>query len=394
MSKYTWEELYNQGYDTDRSDLKESTYFSCIKIISESVAKCDIQVKQKTKEGEFVAESHPLFELLNLRFNDYMSSLDAVKTFIAIGKHYGRAGLVIQRNFNDVIGLYPVKLTGVTVDTTGIISGAMNNKVLWDYESVGGETGSVFDKDVIVYKDFTLDGINTKATTSIVGQTLDTSIKSQKHLNDIFSNGMSSKLVIQLTSDIKDESELKKIQEKFNRIYSFNGKIFTLPAGFTAQPLDLKLTDMQFAELRRLSKEEIATSMQVPLSKLGILRETAISEEQDNIKLWSDNLSVIITQIEKEMDYKLLTREERAKGYRIRFNIDILLRLDAKAQADVLTMYVNKGVLTANEAREKLGVPRTQYGDEIFMPSGQISIKQLMEGGASWANKNPVKGGE
>ena len=38
--------------------------------------------------------------------------------------------------------------------------------------------------------------------------------------------------MVQLTSDIKEEKELKKVQNKFNKIFSNNGRVFTVPAGY------------------------------------------------------------------------------------------------------------------------------------------------------------------
>lgn len=393
-----WKTLYSfeNGYDITpfEVEMKESTYFSSIKIIGESIGKCNLEVKQETEKGEFLAKNHYLYDLLRLRPNPYMSAMDCYKTAIALMKHYGHSGLLINRKGSKIEGLYPVKLTQCTIDNSGLIKGTKNNKILWDYESIDSETGSAFDKDIIVLKDFTLDGIKGKATRSIVSQTLDTSIKSQNYLNTLFGNSMTSKIAVQLTSDIRDENELKKLQEKFNRIYSSNGRIFTIPAGFSVSTLDLKLSDAEFTELRKLSKEEIATTMQVPLSKLGIQRDTAISEEQDNIKFLSDCLQPIMTQFEQEIDYKLLTNVERQKGYKIRFNIAVMLRTDSKTQAEVITNYVRNGVYTINDSRRILGLSRLDIGDHVFMPSGQVSLDALVNGDASWQNKSNETGGD
>ncbi len=216
-----WGKVYSaeNGYTTD--DMKESTYFSCIKIISESIAKCKFQVIQETDKGEIVLKNHYLYDLLSLRPNTYMSAVDCFKAFIGLSIHYGVSGLLINRNSKGkVIGLYPVRLIECTIDDAGLIKGTKNNKILWDWQGVEGETGSAFDKDVVVLRDFTLDGIKGKSIRSVTGKTLDTSIKSQDYLNKLFGNGLTNKLAVQLVSDIKDDKELNKIQEKFNRIYS------------------------------------------------------------------------------------------------------------------------------------------------------------------------------
>lgn len=386
-----WGKVYSaeNGYTTD--DMKESTYFSCIKIISESIAKCKFQVIQETDKGEVVLKNHYLYDLLSLRPNTYMSAVDCFKAFIGLSIHYGVSGLLINRNSKGkVIGLYPVRLIECTIDDAGLIKGTKNNKILWDWQGVEGETGSAFDKDVVVLRDFTLDGIKGKSIRSVTGKTLDTSIKSQDYLNKLFGNGLTNKLAVQLVSDIKDDKELNKIQEKFNRIYSSNGKIFTVPSGYNLTPLNLSLADAQFTELRKLSKEEIATTLQVPLSKLGIIRDTAISEEQDNIKFLSDCLQVKITQIEQECDYKLLSDSERKQGLKIRCNQGIMLRLDAKTQAEVISTYVQNGVYDLDYARELVGATKIGGDLIITLPSGQVLLRDLLNGNISYQKDSKV----
>lgn len=142
-----WKKVYSSenGYDTTpfEGNLKESTYFSCIKIISESIAKCSLQVKKETEKVEELAKAHYLFDKLKLRPNDYMSTIDCLKAFVAIAKHQGIAGLYINRDKRGLVeGLYPVKITKTTIDNIGLIKSTKNNKILYDYESVNGEIGS------------------------------------------------------------------------------------------------------------------------------------------------------------------------------------------------------------------------------------------------------------
>lgn len=392
-----WKDIYTfeNGYDITpfEMEMRESTYFSCINNISQDVAKCTVQVKKETDKGESLAKEHYLYDLLRLRPNIYMSAIDCYKTFVALSKHNGYAGLFINRKGNKIEGLYPVQITNCTIDNAGLIKGVKNNKILWDYESVDCETGSCFDKDIIILRDFTLDGIKGKANRSILGESIDTSIKSQNHLNKLFTNSLTNKLAIQLTSDIKDEKELNKIQEKFSRIYSSTSKIFTIPAGYSVTPLSLTLSDVQFTELRKLSKEEIAMSFRVPLTKLGLVKENAKSEEQDNIKYLGECLLIILEQIEQEMDYKLLTSMERKQGYKIRFNINVLLRTDSKTQADVINSYVKNGVYDLDYARGILGVPRLGGEPIVTLPSGQILLKDLINGNVSYLKNNKSDSG-
>lgn len=382
-----WTSIYSteNGFDSS-SGINESTYFSCLRIVASDISKCPIQVKMEDETGEKLANDHYLFDLLKLRPNEYMNTVDVIKTFITIGKHYGISGLYIDRAAGKVKGLYPVKITNITIDDKGIISSKKNNKVLYDVTSVNNEDFSCFDKDIILFRDFSLDGINYKSTKGLLKQSLDTSIKSQEYLNSLFSNGLTSKLSVQLTSDIKDEKELKKVQDKFDRLYKSNGRVFIMPAGYQVNSLNLSLADSQFAELRTMSRKEIASAMGVPLSKLGESSGNAKSEEQENLAFLVDTLQVIFTQIEQEMDWKLLTPTERKMGYKIRFNINVMLRMDAKTQAEVISTYVTKGIYSLNTAKSVLGIPLLEK-DVTTFASGQVTLEQMLSGSLSYTKK-------
>jgi HK97 family phage portal protein len=137
-----------------------------------------------------------------------------------------------------------------------------------------------------------------------------------------------------------------------------------------------------------MSKEDIAGSMGVPLSKLGIIVENAKSDEQDNISFLTDTLQVYFTQIEQEADWKLLTSADRKKGFKIRANTNVMLRLDALTQAQVVDIYVKNGTYSLNKAKEITGVKLLDK-DVTTFPSGQVTLEQLMSNEVSYTDSNP-----
>lgn len=385
-----WKDIYSfaNGYENGldgNNGLNEATYFACIKAISDTVAKCPFIIQQETDKGDAIAKEHYLYDLLKLRCNPYMSAVDTFKAYVTMAKHYAIAGLYIDRKGSKVNALYPVKITSITVDNAGLIKSTKNNKILYDFQSVNGEVGQCWENDIMILRDFTLDGINQKATKDLLSQSLNTSIKSQEYLNTLFQNGMLSKLAVQLTSDIKDEKGLKDMQAKFDRVYSSNNRVFTFPAGYQVSPMSLSLADSQFAELRFLSKKDMAGAMQVPLTKIGESSDNASSIEQDNLR-FLDSLQIFFNQIEQEADWKLLTSTDRKKGYKIRANVNVMLRMDAKTQAEVINTYIKSGVYDIDYARNILGVPLIGGDPIITFASGQVTLDQLRKGAVSYAS--------
>nr|WP_278336767.1 phage portal protein [Clostridium frigidicarnis] len=368
----------------DTKDLKEITYFTCLKIISESIAKCPIVVKRETEKGEVIAKEHKLFELLKLRPNENMTAIDCIKSFVARAKHEGISALYINRDKDsNVVGLYPVEITNIIIDNAGLLRSNKKNKILYEFK-LDTQIGTCFEDDLIILKDLTLDGIYTKAVRKTLRQNLDTSIKSQTYLNTLFGAGLTNKLVVQMTSDIKEDSAIKKLQDRFDRLYRSNGRTFLVPAGYNVQALNLSLADAQYHQLRLLSKEEIAGAFGVPLTKLGFVKENAKSEEQDNLKFLTDTLLVIFEAIEQEMDYKLLSETERKQGYKIRFNINVLLRTDSQTQANIINAYVRNGVYDLDMAKGILGLEKLGGEPIITLPSGQVLLKDLLNGNTSY----------
>lgn len=381
LDKYTWTDVSQLGESGSLNDieLKESTYFTCLKILSESIAKCPLVLKQETEKGEIVAKKHYLYEKLRLRPNPYMSSIDFLKAVVGTYKHEGVAGIFIDRDKKTgmINELYPATIEKMTIDDVGLIESSKENKILVEF-NVCGEKRECLYKNIIILKDFTLDGINTKPTRELLKQNINTNVKSGNYLNQLFDNGLTNKLVVQMVSDIKEEKEVKKIQDKFNRLYSTNGRVFTVPAGFNLQPLNLSLADAQFEQIKRMSIQQIASSFGIKMSQLGDLKDTNNNSlEQQNISFLVDTLLVIFQAIEQEMDYKLLTDKDRKKGYKIRFNTNVMLRTDAKTQAEILTTYLRHGTYTINDTREILGKENIEGADDILVASGTYKLADL-----------------
>ena len=389
-NSFDWSKfILNTGIGSTSSK-KEETYSECLKILGDTVGKLALEVKQDTEKGEKQLKNHDLYEKLRLRPNESMSAFDTYASLIRLLKHYGQAGLYISRSTysGKVLGLYPVKIDGFIIDNKGIINSSKDNKVVVDF-SLLNECGSCFEKDIIILRDNSLDGIHGEPMKNSVKSTMQSNIKANNYQLDLFSNGLTNKAVVQLTSDIKDEKDLKKIQTKFNRIYSNQGRIFTVPAGFNVSSLNLNLADSQFAELKVLGKKGISSALGVPFSFVDDLKY--ISDE-DIMTFISLTIHPILSALEQELDWKLLTQKERNTNIKIRFNVNGLLRMTPKRQQEILCEYVKQGIYSLNYAKGLLGVPLLDKDVTVF-PSGQVTLEQLIEGKVSYVKDN-LKGGE
>lgn len=114
------------------------------------------------------------------------------------------------------------------------------------------------------------------------------------------------------------------------------------------------------------------------------------SLEQQQLSFLIDTLLILFESIEQETTWSALTKEKRDKGYKARFNTNVILRTSAETQQKILCAYVSNGIYTPNEARLELQRQKLPDGDELIVNAGVLKLKDIgkkEEGSGSNANE-------
>lgn len=83
----------------------------------------------------------------------------------------------------------------------------------------------------------------------------------------------------------------------------------------------------------------------------------------------------LLINLEEQLNSDVVSPEDDAAGVSIRFNLSALLRSTAEAQANVLKTLVTGGIMTSNEARSKLNLPKIDGGDALLVQQQMIPIE-------------------
>ena len=144
------------------------------------------------------------------------------------------------------------------------------------------------------------------------------------------------------------------------------------------EPLNIKLTDSQFFELKKYSALQIAGAFGIKPNQINDYEKSSYANsEMQNISFYIDTELYILKQYEEEMNYKLLNTEEiRAQKY-FKFNENVILRTDAKSQAEILTGYVQNGIYTPNEARAFMNRSSQAGGDNLICNGNYIKVADI-----------------
>ena len=386
---------------TSKNKMREATYFACMKLLNETLAKMPIQIYQYTPDGVKKAEANDVYRLLKYRPNEIMTPTTFWSAVENNRNHFGNAYVWIRRETKRLkygaetkikdLWVMPSNDVTVIIDDKGVFGNA--GKMYYWYSDKYGGGNYLFKQDEVMNfrTSTTFDGITGASVREILKTTIEGGLESQEFMNGLYKGGMTARAALQYTGDLspKLERELIKKFESYASGANNAGKFIPVPIGMKIQPLDIKLTDSQFFELKKYTALQIAAAFGIKPNQINDYEKSSYSNsESQQLSFYVDTMLYILKQYEEEINYKLLMPSEREAGIYLKFNADVILRTDAKTQAEILTKYVQNGIKTANEAREKLDMTKAPGGDELMCNGNFIKLVDL---GINYKNKE--KGG-
>lgn len=369
--------------------LKEATYFACMKVLSESIGKIPIKIMQHTRQtGTLARREHRYYRVLNERPNPYMTATTFWAMMELWRNHYGNAFAWIDERDPQHPKLWPMHPKDTQIYFDNAMRLADVPDVYYRY-SIGGQSFVIASAEVLHFKNFlTKDGVTGIPTREQISGVIDGGCKAQKMLNKLYESGMTAKAVLQYTGGLNDANvdALKKgIQEyAAGKDKSGTGGIIPIPIGFTLTPLNIKLTDSQFLELKQYSALQIAAAFGIKPDQIGDYTKSSYSSsEAQQISFLVDTMLFIIKQYEEEISEKLLTPDERDEGYMAKFNSRVLMRVDQFTQIQTISTAIGNFLYMPNEGREFLDMPAVDGGDRLIGNGSTIPLDMI---GAQYKN--------
>lgn len=392
-----WTELNNLyrflGIDPNKTGdaTSEATYYACLKVLMEAIGKLPLKIQQYTPDkGIRVAREHPYYRMLNERPNRYMTASSFWGLCEQFRDHEGNSYAWIDTRNPKNPQLWHLEPSCVQViyDDAKKLSDVAD--VYYRYTTSSGSVIFTSEEVIHLKSHYTKDGITGISVREQLSSTLKGNIEAQKFINKTIESGMTAKSVLNYTGSLND-ANVQALVKEVTRYAKGEMKdkgvenIVPMPAGFTLTPLNLKLADSQFLELRQYSALQIASAFGVKPYQVGdYTKSSYASAEAQQLSFLVDTLLFIVKQYEEELTYKLLTDAEVADGYHIKFNVAVMLRADQQTQINTLSTAVNGWLMTPNEARERLDLPSKEGGDQLIGNGSTIPITAV---GVQWQQK-------
>lgn len=362
--------------------LRHATYFTCMRIMTDTVSKLPCKLYQDKEDGIHKITDHPLATILKLRPNPYMSASDFWKCVEFQRNHYGNAIVIpeFDKRTGKLIGLYPVDFPKVQIwiDDRGIFG--IKDAVWYVIRDKSNLEYKLYNEELLHFKGLTSDGLVGMSIQDYLVELIENGQSSQQYINTYFKNGLFAKGVVQYSSSL-DESAEKRMVERFKRMASGiknAGSILPMPLGFQFVPLNTTMADAQFFEISGLTIRQIAAAFGVKMHHLNDLeRSTHNNIEQQQKSFYIDTLQSILTMYEQELTFKLLIYRELSQGYFIRFNVDSILRADIKTRYEAYRIGIQSGFKTPNECRRMEEDPPKEGGDDLVCNGNMQKMTQI-----------------
>lgn len=377
-------------HNASRKVISEVTYFTCLKILSETMGKLPWKFYQNSEKGKIRAEPNRAYELLTIRPNSIMTPTTFWTTVELNTQHFGNGYVWIRKKFTpakyggkmELVDMWVMQsnYTTVYLDDRGVFGD--KGKLYYHYTDPKTSEQYVFKQnEVMHFKTWlSFDGIMGKPVQDILKYTVNGSLASQTFMNNLYEQGLTASMALQYTSEI-DDTRVEALQQKYAKALTGAknaGKVIPVPIGLQLTPLKMSLTDAQFFELKKYSALQIAGAFGIKPNHINNYEKSSYANsETQNLSFLVDTMSVRIKGYEEEVNYQMLSLDEKKADKYYKLNEKVILRIDSKTQKEVITGYVNNGVYTPNEARDYLDKPHVDGGDIPIVNGNYIKLTQV-----------------
>lgn len=330
---------------------------AAVRIISEAAASLDITLKRKVGAAETDVTDHPALKLLKGQANGWTSGFELIRDLVASALTKDQGGIAfvtkVRNEPREVIQYRDGVFTVDIDDKTGEPRYRLDGKAV--------PSGNVLH----------VSGPFTKCPLTMARSAIATASAMEGYANGLWTNGARPGGVIQSPNKLGDAG-VKAMLAGWKAAFSGKanaGKTAVLYEGATYQQMALTSVDGEFTASRTFQILEIARAFRTPPGMLfELTRNTWGNSEQQAKEFISYTLIPWLRVLEGAFNRALLSDSERGE-YRFAFDVDDTSQADLTARATAINSLISSRVLNPNEARDWLGMPPREGGDEFANPA-------------------------
>jgi HK97 family phage portal protein len=357
--------------------------FRCVSLIAGDIAKMRCRLVEQTRDGIWQEAESPAFSPVLRKPNRYQNRIQFFASWVISKLTMGNSLVLKERDERGiVVALHVLDWSRVTPLVAP--DGSVFYRVAKD-----DLAGLTEDQPAIPASEVIHDRWNTMFHPLVglspiyaCGLAALQAQEIQNNSTKFFRNGSRPGGVLTAPAHIEDETaaRLKAYWEE-NYTGTNAGRVAVLGDGLTYQPMAFSAKDSLLIDQLKWSGETICGCFGVPPYMAGVGTPQLNSNVQTLAELYyAQCLQIHIESIEACLDEGLGVGygvKTNGKVYGVEFDLDDLLRMDSATQIQSLAEAVKGALMTPNEGRRKLSLPKVKGGDQAFLQQQNYSLEAL-----------------
>ena len=359
---------------TGESALELSAVWACVRQTAQTIASLPLAVYERQADDSRLPVTDRLAEILTVSPNARQTALEHWEGQIAWLLTNGNFYAERVQTGAQLSALEP--LAAVLVEPVQREDGALT----YAFHDRGKREVLPADK-VFHVRGFGFGGLKGLSAIRYGVQSLGAGLAADEAAARVFANGLSASGFLETGQALDDEQreQLQALLERYTG--STNAaKVMVLEGGLKFASAMLNPEDAQLLETRRFAIEDICRWFGVPPIIIGHSAEGqtmwGTGVEQILLGWMNQGLNPIMRRVEAGIR-KSLIGPARRRVY-AEWNREGILQMDAKAKSEFLRLMVNAGIMTPNEARSKLNLPRVEGGDTLLVQGAMMPLETLL----------------
>lgn len=369
---------------TNATALSLSTVFTCVRIISEDVARLPfILYERQANGGRMRYMDHPVYQVLRMIPNPELSAFElwemAVQHLLLRGVFYAE---IVRDSAGRAESLWPLHPDKMTVEQD-----QSSGRYRYIYQLPDHSPATLARSQVLHIRGIMSDGQRGVSVITAGRESMGLAMATEKYGAKLFQNGARPGGLLIHPGRLSPEAR-KNIGSSWSTRYGGIDnahKIAILEEGLTYHQLGMTPDDAQFLATRRFQKLDIAALFRVPPHKVNELdRATHTNIEQQQLDYVSETLGSWMSRIEQSVQRDVLSPPERTAGLYAEFLLDGLLRGDTQSRYSAYAVARQNGWMSANDIRQKENMSPISGGDVYLVPMNMVPADQAgqVDGGA------------
>jgi HK97 family phage portal protein len=383
----SWRWFYGRDADsgepvTPETAMKLSAWWSCTRLIAETIATLPCGVYQKDAKGDPQAlPEHFLSGLLRDRPNDWQTPVEwwegRVAPLCSDGNSYAEKMMIGDR----LVALDPLKVENCAPFRDQQDGWRLKYKI-----TDRGKTYTLTADKVFHIRGFGQDEIVGLSPVANASRSLGAALAADRAAASMYGKGLRAPGFwtppVDMTKEQREQFVKNYVAPAEGSTNESSGRV-VMPPGFEWKNFSITPKDAELLMSRGFSVEDVCRWMGVPPILIG--------HSSQGQTMWGSGVEQIILgwlvlglraylkRIEAAVNARLMPIADRGKGIYFEFNFEGLLRADSAGRAALMSTLAQNGLRTRNELRKLDNMPGLPGGDDLTVQSNLVPVGKLGE---------------